>query len=77
MSSAKGMRAEQLAAEFLVEQGAQILHSNYRCRLGEIDLIAKLPEKAELDALGAKDFLPDGIPDEAPVEPDPRVFVDE
>jgi antitoxin VapB len=29
---------------------------------------------AELDALGAKDFLPEGIPDELPVEPDPRVF---
>ena len=44
MSFAKGMRAEQLAAQFLVEQGAQVLHNNYRCRLGEIDLIAKLPE---------------------------------
>ena len=32
---------------------------------------------AELDALGASDFLPDGIPDEAPVKPDPRVFYDE
>jgi antitoxin VapB len=32
---------------------------------------------AELDALGARDFLPDGIPDEPPTEPDPRVFFDE
>jgi antitoxin VapB len=32
---------------------------------------------AELDALGAKDFLPEGIPDEQPVEPDPRVFFDD
>ena len=32
---------------------------------------------AELDALGARDFLPEGIPDEAPAEPDPRVFFDE
>jgi antitoxin VapB len=32
---------------------------------------------AELDALGARDFLPDGIPDEPPDEPDPRVFFDE
>jgi antitoxin VapB len=31
---------------------------------------------AELDALGAKDFLPDGIPDESPAEPDPRFFFD-
>jgi antitoxin VapB len=32
---------------------------------------------AELDTLGARDFLPDGIPDDPPVEPDPRVFFDE
>jgi antitoxin VapB len=32
---------------------------------------------AELDALGAKDFLPEGIPDEPPAEPDPRVFFDD
>jgi antitoxin VapB len=32
---------------------------------------------AKLDALGARDFLPDGIPDEPPAEPDPRVFFDE
>ena len=32
---------------------------------------------AKLDALGGRDFLPDGIPDDPPVEPDPRVFFDE
>jgi antitoxin VapB len=32
---------------------------------------------ARLDELGARDFLPDGIPGDAPVEPDPRVFFDE
>jgi antitoxin VapB len=31
---------------------------------------------AKLDALGARDFLPDGIPDEPPAEPDSRVFFD-
>lgn len=31
---------------------------------------------AELDALGAEDFLPHGVPDDPPVEPDPRIFVD-
>jgi antitoxin VapB len=29
---------------------------------------------ARLDELGGRDFLPDGIPDEAPAEPDPRAF---
>jgi len=32
---------------------------------------------ARLDELGARDFLPDGIPDDPPLEPDPRVFFDE
>ena len=32
---------------------------------------------AELDALGAKDFLPDGIPQDPPLEADQRVFFDE
>jgi len=31
---------------------------------------------ARLDKLGARDFLPDGIPDDPPVEPDMRVFFD-
>ena len=32
---------------------------------------------AKIDALGGRDFLPDGIPDDPPVEPDPRVFFDD
>ena len=32
---------------------------------------------ARLDELGARDFLPDGIPDDPPAEPDPRVFFHE
>jgi len=37
----KGQRAEQLAAEFLERAGYRILERNYRCRLGEIDLVAE------------------------------------
>lgn len=36
-----GAQYEQQAAEFLKKQGYLILQKNYRCRLGEIDLIAK------------------------------------
>jgi hypothetical protein len=32
---------------------------------------------ARLDELGGRDFLPDGIPDEPPTEPDRRVCFDE
>lgn len=35
-----GARFEQLAAEYLRENGYQILERNFRCKLGEIDIIA-------------------------------------
>ena len=37
----KGTEMEQLAAEFLVQNDCSIICSNYRCRLGEIDIIAR------------------------------------
>lgn len=37
----RGEHAEALAAEFLDRQGLVITHRNYRCRFGEIDLIAR------------------------------------
>ncbi len=43
MSRAKeaGDRGEALAAEYLRENGYEILASQFRCRFGEIDLIAR------------------------------------
>ena len=35
-----GRRAEELAAEFLRTAGCEILHCNYRRRLGELDIVA-------------------------------------
>lgn len=35
-----GARYEAQAAAFLEEQGYHILEKNYRCRIGEIDLVA-------------------------------------
>jgi hypothetical protein len=32
---------------------------------------------ARLDELGGRDFLPHGVSDDAPAEPDPRVYFDE
>ncbi len=34
-----GARAEQTAARYLQHQGLRLLHSNYRCRFGEVDLV--------------------------------------
>jgi putative endonuclease len=36
-----GKRNEQLAAEFLKKSGYSIIEKNYRCKTGEIDIIAK------------------------------------
>ena len=44
MSTAKsllGKRAEELTAAELIRRGCQILETNYRCRYGEIDIIAR------------------------------------
>jgi len=39
--SGRGAAAESLAAAFLEHEGLRILERNYRCKLGEIDLIAR------------------------------------
>jgi len=36
-----GIAAEELAARYLATQGLRVVARNYRCRFGEIDLIAK------------------------------------
>ncbi|MDF2442032.1 MAG: putative endonuclease [Subtercola sp.] len=36
-----GRRGEELAAQYLVEQGYGILERNWRCRQGEIDVVAE------------------------------------
>jgi len=39
--SGRGADAENLAAAFLQQQGLRLVARNYRCRFGEIDLIAR------------------------------------
>ncbi len=39
--SETGQRAEQVAAQFLRRRGLELVARNYRCRYGEIDLIAR------------------------------------
>lgn len=36
-----GSSYERLAAEYLEAQGYEILQMNYRCRIGEIDIVAR------------------------------------
>lgn len=37
----KGAAYEQIAAAHLISKGLEILEFNYRCKMGEIDIIAK------------------------------------
>jgi len=39
-AACRGRQGEQRAAEFLLQSGLRILQRNYRCRRGEVDLIA-------------------------------------
>jgi len=38
-SNSKGVIAEKKALNYLIEQGLILLHQNYYCRFGEVDLI--------------------------------------
>ena len=41
MKPHRGAEAEALAAAFLERKGLTVIERNYRCRLGEIDLVAR------------------------------------
>ena len=36
-----GIAAEERAAQFLIAAGLEVLQRNYRCKMGELDLIAR------------------------------------
>ncbi|SDE70359.1 putative endonuclease [Fontibacillus panacisegetis] len=38
---ARGSVAEQIAADYLIQQGYKVLERNWRCRSGEIDIVAE------------------------------------
>lgn len=37
----RGREGEQIAADYLIKENCRILEKNFRCRFGEIDIIAK------------------------------------
>lgn len=56
---------ERLAAQYLKEQGYQILEHNYRLRTGEIDLIAKEGERIVFVEVKTRRTLKFGVPQAA------------
>ncbi len=60
-----GARYEDLAAEYLKEQGLRILERNFRTRFGEIDLIAQDHGTVVFTEVKYRSFDGRGMPEEA------------
>lgn len=59
MSREKGNQYEQMACDFLVQQGFEIIERNFYSRFGEIDIIAKKGRVLHfVEVKGGKSFNP-------------------
>lgn len=56
---------EGIAASFLEKQGYQLIEKNFRCRFGEIDLIAKEDDYLVFIEVKYRSNLQTGLPEEA------------
>lgn len=61
----KGYLGEQIALKYLLKKGAQILHSNYRIKIGEVDIIAKINNELVFVEVKSRSTLKFGYPSEA------------
>ena len=64
-ATAVGSAAERLAADFLVKRGYHVLERNFRCRVGEINLIALDGSTLVFVEVKARRTLSRGAPVEA------------
>ncbi len=62
---ALGARGETLAESFLLKQGYEILDKNYRCKIGEIDIVAKRGNRVAFVEVKARKTNLRGRPEEA------------
>jgi putative endonuclease len=60
-----GAIGERLAAYFLSQQGYKIIETNYRCKEGEVDIIAKDGDCLVFVEVRAKNTLTFGSPEES------------
>lgn len=60
-----GILGENLAKDFLKKRGYRILESNYRCREGEIDIIARHRDSLVFIEVRTKRSLEFGSPEES------------
>lgn len=60
-----GRQGEDLAADFLEKQGFTIIARNWRCRLGEIDLIVERDQRVRFVEVKTRRGTAFGYPEEA------------
>ena len=60
-----GKRGEKLAWDYLVERGYKILEKNYRCRIGEIDVVAKKGKRLAIIEIRTRTDHRFGSPEES------------
>ncbi len=60
-----GQRGEQAARDYLEQEGYSIIETNYRCKLGEIDIIAQDGEMIVIVEVRTKTGLTFGRPEES------------
>ncbi|MGO0122564.1 YraN family protein [Desulfothermobacter acidiphilus] len=62
---ARGKQAEELAVAYLQRAGWQILERNFRCRWGEIDLVAREGDTVVFVEVRSRSNLAFGSPEES------------
>lgn len=65
----KGAFGEDEAVDYLEKKGYQILNRNYRCKIGEIDIICKLDEYIVFVEVKYRKTLSHGYPRESVTKP--------
>lgn len=60
-----GTRGEMLACDYLCKQGYQILEKNFRCKLGEIDIVAEKTGRLRFIEIKTRSGAGFGRPEEA------------
>jgi putative endonuclease len=60
-----GIIGEKIAADFLAKQGYEIIETNYRCKEGEVDIIAKDGDVLVFIEVRAKNSRMFGSPEES------------
>ncbi|MHB1127927.1 MAG: YraN family protein [Bacillota bacterium] len=63
----KGRIGEDAAAAYLVSNGYRILHRNFRCRLGELDIVARNGEYLVFVEVRTRSSSALGLPQESVV----------